>query len=78
MAFSMSTETVYEYIIRYALEHQVLPRQKKIAEDLFLSKSAVQYHLRKLERQGYLVFDEEKQYIIKELVYRRAGDQPSE
>ena len=62
----------YEFIIRFALENNVLPSVREIAKGLGISSiSSVHYHMKGLIAAGYVIPYEEKsfRYIVKGLKY---------
>lgn len=62
----------YEFIIRFALENNVLPSVREIAKGLGISSiSSVHYHMKGLINAGYIEPYEEKsfRYKVKGLKY---------
>ena len=56
MQWMQNGKDIYYFIRKYATSHKGAPTTKKISEELDISMSAVQRHLRQFEDDGLIVF----------------------
>lgn len=56
MEWKQNRKDIYYFIRKYAMSHKGTPTTKKISDELDISMSAVQRHLRQLEDDGLIVF----------------------
>lgn len=56
MQWMQNRKDIYYFIRKYAKYHKSTPPTKKISEELDISVSAVQRHLRQFEDDGLIVF----------------------
>ena len=56
MQWMQNRKDIYYFIRKYATSHKGAPTTKKISEELDISMSAVQRHLRQFEDDGLIVF----------------------
>lgn len=52
--FTERDKEIYKYIRRYSAEHGFSPSVREIGSAVYMSRSAVQRHLYKLQELGYI------------------------
>jgi repressor LexA len=57
-ALSTQQRNIYLFINQYRGEHGYSPSRKEIAENARIHPSTVRVHLRAMEAQGYITWDE--------------------
>lgn len=57
MQWMQNRKDIYYFIRKYAKYHKTTPPTKKIYEELDISVSAVQRHLRQFEEDGLIAFN---------------------
>lgn len=57
MQWMQNRKDIYYFIRKYAKCHKSTPTTKKISEELDISVSAVQRHLRQFEEDGLIAFN---------------------